>query len=138
MSYSVSGVAAIPFPIQTLQSDAYGVPGSQRAIQPHTTSELTANYTPGKAVEQAEPAAGTVKGSVPKQNTPVDTVTLTTTGKVLKLQREGESTAQIAASLNLPAKEVQSDLHIEDHAAQSFTVAPIVTPLSGNTAKIGA
>ncbi len=130
MSYSVTGVAAISFPVQTLQSEAYSVPGSHRALPPLTSNT---HGTVDPLAASTTQASGTFKVAVGKHSLPVDTVTLSTSQKVLKLQREGESALQIAATLNLPTKEVQSDLHTETHVAQSFTVAPVTTPLGGNT-----
>lgn len=136
MSYIVSGVAAISFPVPALQNDTYSVPGSHRALPSladaqHTGVESQASLSKGDA--QASPVRVGATSTEAKHALPVDTVTLSTSQKVLKLQREGESALQIAATLNLPTKEVQSDLHVDTHVAQSFTVSPVTTPLSGNT-----
>ena len=133
MSYSVTGIAAISFPIQTLHNDAYSVPGSHRAltpIAPETQKSVELSGSSNTPVNSASPIAKAVDA---KHTARVDTVTLSTSQKVLKLQQEGESALQIAAKLSLPTKEVQSDLHVDTHVAQSFTVAPVTAPLSGNT-----
>ncbi len=136
MSYSVTGVATIPFPVHTLQDDRYSVPGSHRSIAPQPLSvqdgaDLPA--TPGRGNAHAGANSSSPRVSAAGQSSPVDTVTLTTSQKVQKLQREGESALQIAAKLSLPAKEVLRDLHVDTHVPQSFTVAPVTSPLDGNT-----
>ncbi len=133
MSYSVTGVAAISFPIQTLPNDAYSVAGGHQAltpIAPDTQKNVELSGSSKTPVKFASPLTKVVDA---KHASHVDTVTLSTSQKVLKLQQEGESALQIAAKLSLPTKEVLRDLHVDTHVAQSFTVAPVTAPLSGNT-----
>ena len=133
MSHSITGVAAISFPLPVLQGDAYGIPEGYRALTPVAPDALRRDDPQASAVTKTQPEATAAKVVKARQAPVVDTVTLSTAQKVLKLQREGETALQIAATLDIPTKEVQSDLHTDTHVPQSFTVAPVTTPLSGNT-----
>ena len=143
MSFAVTGIQAIPLSISFHGTDASYGPvshakapaGASDGAAPSTSQ--TSNFAhpdssktilaPGT---DAAPAVAVVPVKPVSTAAPVDTVTLSTTDKVRNLRQQGEGDTQIASTLNLPIKEVQSDLHLDTHVPQAFTVAPVNNALS--------
>jgi hypothetical protein len=150
MSYSVTGIQAIPasFPFPGTDQASAGTNASHQTKSAtdqsnSNTVSLSATDTVSistpdnfKALSYSSSdvphVVGVLPVKVPGVVEPVDTVTLSTVDKVRSLRQQGEGDTQIAAALNLPIKEVQSDLHLETSAHLSFTVAPVVAVLTVN------
>ena len=131
MSYSVTGIQA--------STVSYTFPATEHASggsihPPLTQTTVDTNKVQATDTTKVSTPDKFKVASTPHTAAPVDTVTLSTLDKVRNLRQQGEGDTLIATTLNLPLKEVDSDLHVSTQAPHlSFTVAPVTSPLSTNT-----
>ena len=142
MSFAITGIQtnAVDFTFYAGGQSSGGAihPPETKTTTDQDAAQFSSANTVKVGVVATSKAAPTPETKTPTASgiaAPVDTVTLSTTQKVQNLRNEGEGDTLIATTLNLPIKEVDGDLHLSTQVAQhqSFTVAPVTSPLTSST-----